>query len=89
MPSAIQGASAPAVSNGLNSLEEPTPPKPAVMTATASSATAPTRIAVDRLIGPRERPRSVRYQCPSNNPSSTAPRNAAPASSWNNATPDP
>jgi hypothetical protein len=40
-----------------------------------------------RLIGARVSPRSVRYQCPSNRPSRTAPRTAAPAKSWRNATP--
>ena len=39
-----------------------------------------------RLIGVRVSPRSVRYQCPSSRPSITAPRNAAPASSWRKAT---
>ncbi len=53
----------------------------------APSTTTATAIAVvNRLIGPRLSPRSVRYQCPSNSPSVIEPRNAAPASSWNSAT---
>src|SRR5581483_8742386 len=35
---------------------------------------------------PRESPRSVRYQWPRRSPSITAPRNAAPATSWRNPT---
>src|SRR4029077_13816997 len=68
MPSAIQGASAPAVNNGLNAFDEPTPPNPPALTAIASTTTATSMIMVDRLIGARVRPRSVRYQCPSRSP---------------------
>ena len=54
MPSAIHGASAPAVSSGLNAFDEPTPPNPPAMTAIASTTTATSMIMrrpVDRRTG--------------------------------------
>ena len=83
MPRAIQGASAPAVSRGLSEAEVSTPPNPLVTIAIASSATATSMAVVSRLIGPRPRPRSVRYQWPSSSPSVIEPRKAPPASNWN------
>ena len=55
------------------------------MTAIASITTATSMMRVARSIGVRLSPRSVRYQWPSSRPSSTEPRNAAPASSSNRA----
>ena len=85
IPSAIHGASAPAVRSGLNASEDPTPPNPPEITAIASITTATSMMRVARSIGVLLSPRSVRYQWPSSSPPSTEPRNAAPASSSNSA----
>src|SRR5205823_4916641 len=79
------GARAPAVNRGLNACDDPVPANPPLITAIASPPTAPSITFVERLIGPRGRPRSVRYQCPSIRPSTTLPRNAAPTSDWKSA----
>ena len=86
IPTAIQGASAPAVNSGLKSSDDTVLPNPPVTTATISTTEAINRASVARLIGARASLRSVRYQCPRKSPSKLAPRNAAPASSWNSAT---
>src|SRR4029453_12000113 len=59
------------------------PPKPLVTIATISTQVAAISVTVARPIGRRESLRSVRYQWPRNRPSYAAPRNAAPATSWN------
>src|SRR5438093_7071252 len=84
IPSAIHEASPAEVSRGLKVdvvLVGPNPPAP---TAAPSRSTATTRNDVERLIGPLESPRPVRYQSPRRSPAITAPRKAAPASRCRN-----
>src|SRR5439155_6874055 len=89
MPIAIHGARAPAVSKGLSCAEDGVPPKPLVAIAAISTPVVTIRTRVARPIGRLVSFRSVRYQCPRNNPSLAAPRNAAPAASWNSDTREP
>src|SRR5262245_3339676 len=83
IPMAIQGASPPEVSSGLKACDDTDPENPPVAIATPSTRVAAISTIVNRLIGVRDRLRSVRYQCPRNKALYAEPRNAAPASSWN------
>src|SRR6266511_663797 len=88
IPSAIHDASPAEVSRGLKFDVAVVGPNPPATTAAASRSTATIRNDVERLMGPLDSPRSVRYQCPSRSPSTTAPRKAAPASNCRRETTD-
>src|SRR4029077_11208241 len=66
-----------------NACEDTDPEKPLVAIAIASTTEATISTIVNRLMGVRLSFRSVRYQGPRNRALYAAPRNAAPASSWN------
>src|SRR5437870_615440 len=88
IPSAIHDELDPMVSRGLRDVAADVLSLPELKLATTAAPSTridPINSHVIRLMGVRVSLRSVKYQCPSSSPSSTAPVKSAPASSWKTA----